>query len=87
MAEEAQKDQVEATKKKSTEAILKKMAEWEKSLAEGDSISDQGMQDTGGLPEGKGQDNEEVQGGGGREKRHVPDNPENLPATSSSILT
>ena len=66
---------------------MKKMAELEKSLAKGDSSSDQGMQDTGGLPEGQGQDNEEVQGGGGLEKSPTRDNRENLRATSSSILT
>ena len=47
-AEETQKDQAEATKQKSSKVLLKKMAEWEKSLAKGDSSSDQGMQDTGG---------------------------------------
>ena len=83
MAEEAQKDHAEAVKRKRTKAVLKKMAELEKALAKGDSSSDQGMQDTGG----KGQETDEVQGGGGSEQNHVRDNPENLPATPSSILT
>ena len=87
LAEEAQKDQAKVTKQKSIEVVLKKMVELEKALAKGDSNSDQGMQDTGGIPEGQGQDNEEVQGGGGAEQSPVRDNSENLPATSSSILT
>ena len=62
------------------------MVELEKALAKGDSSSNQGMQDTGGIPEGKGQDNEEFQGGGGPKQSPVQDNPENLSATSSSIL-
>ena len=36
---------------------------------------------------GQGQDTDEVQGGGGSEQNLVRYNPENLPATPSSILT
>ena len=63
------------------------MVELEKALAKGDSISYQGMQDTGRFPGGQGQDTDEFQGGGGSEQSPMRDNPENLPATSSSILT
>ena len=56
LAEEAQKDQVEATKIKSIEAILKRMEELEKAFAKGDLCSDRGMQDTGG----QGQDTDKV---------------------------
>ena len=63
------------------------MEELEKALAKGDSSFDQGMQDTGGIPEGRGQDNEEVQGGGGSKQNPMWDNPEIMPATPSSILT
>ena len=59
------------------------MVELEKDLDKGDLGSDQDMKDMGE----KGQDNNEVQGGGGSEQIHVWANPENLLATSSSILT
>ena len=83
LAEEAQKDQEKAAKRKSTEAILKKMAVLEKDLAIGYSSSDEGRQDTGG----QGQDTNEVQGGGGSEQSSMRVNPEKLPTTSSNILT
>ena len=55
----------------------------EKDLDKGDLGSDQDMKDMGE----KGQDNNEVQGGGGSEQSSMRVNPEKLPTTSSSILT
>ena len=66
LVEEPQKDQ-----EKAAEAVLKKMVELEKDFDKGDSSSDQGMQHIGG----KGQDTDEVQGGGGSEQNPVRDNP------------
>ena len=66
---------------------MKKRTELEKEKDEGNAIPEQEVQDTGGPTEGKIQENEEVLGGGGHEQSPVQDNPENIPSTSSSILT
>ena len=43
LVEEAQKDWAKVAKQNSIEVVLKKMAEWEKAFAKGDSSFDQGM--------------------------------------------
>ena len=48
LVEEAQRDKAEAAKQKSKEAVLEKMAELEKAMAQEDANPEQGMQDTGG---------------------------------------
>ena len=45
------------------------------------------MQDIGGPTKGKIHENEEVLGGGGQEKSPVQNSLENIPSTSSTILT
>ena len=87
MAEGAQRDKVEASKQKNAKAVLDKIIELEKSMAQEDANHEQGIQDTIGPTEGKIQENEEVLGGGGQEQSPVWDNPENHPSTSNNILT
>ena len=58
----------EEEKRKKEEAILEKIAQIQKDIAQESVNTELGIQDTGDPTKGKNQENEEVVAGGGQEK-------------------
>ena len=74
LEEEAQKDKAEAAKKKNAEAILDKISELQKYIAQESANPNLGIHDIEDPIEGKNKENEVVVVGGGQEQIPIWDN-------------